>query len=1083
MKRGIKVLVSVIIALVALTIALSSLALANSRTSPLNSSSALPPARPHNPNSGVYTLYDSLTPGDVPTATFNWIEIRNSADYVWDLGGDFIEDGDVSSSFPIGFYFPFYDDFYTEFRISEKGYIFFEKSGVNVGPGDGLPAEIPADVGATPGDASNNFIAPFASDLFGYPGISRVYVRNDSNPRRTIIEFENVVWCCGQYNPRTLQIILHPGGAIETQYLKITNFSGTLDEDLNKIVRVGLENLDGSAGDVYTQGLFIPGATTFWQDGLAVRYERSLSDVTTTFIPDTQRIWDDPGRPITVAANLYLAAPENITRSFTVMTSSLDISSTVPKAEWENNITHTTFVPPISGTYTGTVQFVLTVPTNADLWDVATATFVAESVEPMLVSDTFTIVYGPAHRDLQIQKDLDPQIAPANTGAFRYRLTITNTDYNNSERAAIARSVVVTDLLPTNVTYEDCHRYPYYQDCGSSVVTDIIGGRTMVTWTVGAMEINEVRTIWLELRNNNSSGSVDNTAYITLTDGLEVGYPYRNSDDENFTVDTAKSELNVYKEYPYPFIDDQNYVAAGQVIPFDIYYYNDGRDGHIGNVPVSATLVDVIPENTIFDRATTGVAYNSPQITPDSISGPMSRTLTFNNVDVDNGWWNEDGIRIWVIVPITTPIDTLLTNTVAISDGISQDTDTEMVKVISNYVDPFIDKGPSVDLNGEIIMPEPGKDYTYWITYGNRSVLTDAIDYIISDTLPASVTLVSASPGRYLTGPFTSTVGGKTIISWYTPTLEAGIMDQLLIIVHVGSDVPQGTELANTIVMTYTGDFTPSTTMDDTDILTLEVASDINGSAKQVDNPNPTAGQVVEYTIVVSYTGGTPNTAFTVTDSLAPELIDVSLGAPSNGTASLNAGVISWNGNIDPNDQATLTFTAKITEAGQLGDVIWNTANIAIDGGSNVNRQVKVILAEGIFGGSSKTASPSTVAGGGQVNYTIVVANSGSASTPITVTDSLPLSITFPSSFNYSSGSVISSPVSRVFTWTTNVGVGSNENLSFQVTVTDAVTDGNTIENVAYLDTGSPPLIPLSATVTINSAATGDIYLPIILKQ
>ena len=203
--------------------------------------------------------------------------------------------------------------------------------------------------------------------------------------------------------------------------------------------------------------------------------------------------------------------------------------------------------------------------------------------------------------------------------------------------------------------------------------------------------------------------------------------------------------------------------------------------------------------------------------------------------------------------------------------------------------------------------------------------------------------------------------------------------------------------------------------------------------------------------------------------------------------ASLNAGVISWNGDIapNPNDQETLTFTARITEAGQLGDVIWNTANITIDGGSNVNRQVKVTLAGGIFS-ASKTANPGTVISGSQVNYTIAVANSGSANKSITVTDSLPLSVTLVNginSFSPASENVTLSGDERVFTWTTIVSAGNNKTLSFQVTVTDAVTDGNTIENVAYLDTGSPPLISLPATITVNSAAAGDIYLPIIFKQ
>ena len=1091
MKQYIRAIISIVVALVALTAALTSLALAHNRVSPVTSSQLLPPARPHDPTSGVYTLYDTLTPADVPTATYQWIEIRNTADYAWDLGGDFIEDGDVSPLFSLGFIFPFYNDFYTDFRVSEKGYIFFEKEGVDVGPGDGLPALIPTSHVVSSTDAIDNFAAPFAGDLFGYPGVSRVYIKNDNNPRRTIVEFENVLWCCGQNNPRTFQLILYPSGVIDMQYLKITNFAGNLDETMNQPIRVGLENLDGTAGDVYTQGLFMPDAADFWQDHMTVRYYRTFSGVMALFLPDTEHVWEDPGRPFTVTSNLYLAAADTVTRSFNVLTSSLEVSSTLPLDDWADNITHATFIPSISGTYSSTVQFAITIPVGADFNDVATATFIAESVEPPLISTTFTLIYGPAHRDLQIEKTLDPSIAPALNGAFRYRLTITNTDYNHSDRAAVARGVVVTDILPIGVVYEDCRRPYYYEPCGSEVVTGALGSQTVITWNVGAMDIDEVDTVWLELRNTNAQGTnVINTGWITLTDGIEIGYPYRNSDDETFPVGARAIELTVHKDYPRQF-RGHNYIAAGQVIPFDIYYYNNGNENHPGNTPLSATLVDLLPENTTFDRASFGWDYDNPnQLTP-VVSGPQSRTLTFDNLDVDNGWWNDAHIRIWVNVPISTPIGARLTNTVTISGENSQATDDEVVEVVANYVDPFVDKGPSIDeTTGQIILPEPGKDYTYWITYGNRSVLTDATDFIITDTLPASVTLVYASAGQYLTGPFTSTINGQTLITWYTDTLEAGTMGQVLIIVHVGSDVPRGTLLANQMVVTYSGTFTPATTMDDTDVLTTEVASTIQGSAKQVNNPTPVAGAQVTYTIIVSYSGDTP-TVFTVTDSLPPTLTYVTDSAsPSTGFTDHGDGNISWVDTINPNSQIELTFRARITETAQQGDEILNTANIAVAGGANINRQAQVRVTGGVFGASSKTATPDIVASGGRVTYQLVVTNTGSGSGVVTVTDSLPLSVTLvgntTTAFNPPAQrpNVTLSSDQRAFTWTATVGADSALTLSFQVTVATGLTNGVVITNTAYLNASALPVTSLTATIMISSSqATGGIYLPIVFKN
>ncbi|MBN1994207.1 MAG: DUF11 domain-containing protein [Anaerolineae bacterium] len=1083
MNRSLKVIIAVIGAFILLSLALASI-ISLTPTEVAAAPPAAPPARPANPGSSVYTLYDNLwIPSEDPPAHYEWVEINNSADYAWDLG-DPDEENNVSPNFPIGFIFPFYNDFYTQFRVSEKGFIFFEHPNVDVGPGTALP-DIIAD--QTPGGIPNdtdNFIAPFAGDLFGYPGISRVYIRNDTSPRRAIIEFENVVWCCGPYNPRTFQIILYPSGDIDVQYRKITNFSGNLDD--GQTVRLGLENLEGTEGDVYNQGLFndIDAAVpAYLQDSLDVYYNAEFTAPHVIFWPDSERIWDDPGHPINVSANLYLAAPETVTRSFNIMTSSLVVSSILPASTWADNITHTTFVPVFSGTYSATVQFVLTVPVGANFWDVATATFVAESVESPPTTDTFTVVYGPAHRDLQIQKDLNPNIWPASGGAFRYRLIITNTDYNNSDRAAIARSVVVTDLLQTGVAYEDCRRQPYYQSCGGAAATSTVAGGTVFTLTVGDMNIDETRTIYLELRDNGAFRPINNTAHITLTDGIELG-DGPNNHDSSAPINAAdpQQDLHIEKHYWY----NNDYVAAGQSIPFDIDLYNDGSTGHSGNVPVdNVVVVDVLPEDTTFDRAE--LYYEGPALSPEgsiapTISGPMSRTLTFTVPKVDNGYWNELHLIVWISIPPTIPVGTYLTNTATVQNGPSA---TETVIIGSNYIDPFVDKGPTPDYDGNIVQPEPGKSYTYWITYGNRSVLTQATNFIISDTLPASVTLVSASPGDYLTGPFISAVSGQTVISWYTSTLPAGAMGEVMIMVDLDSDVPPGTELANTIVATYTGTFTPSTTDDDTDVFTIEVASDFNGSQKLVNNPTPSAGSEVEYTILISNTGAA--TTYTVIDTLPPELTYVSSSDPQPATTpppGTAGGNITWAGSINENSQVELKFRARITETAVTGDVISNTANIATAGGVKINRRVDVTVAGGVFANSSKTVTPNPVARGGQVEYTLTISNSGSAAGAITVTDSLPPSVTLPSAFNPSAGSVTPpGGGSRVFTWTATVGANRSETLRFEVTVSTAVTNGDRIENVAWLETGGVSVsIPLRSTLLIQEVS-GGIYLPIIVKQ
>jgi hypothetical protein len=111
------------------------------------------------------------------------------------------------------------------------------------------------------------------------------------------------------------------------------------------------------------------------------------------------------------------------------------------------------------------------------------------------------------------------------------------------------------------------------------------------------------------------------------------------------------------------------------------------------------------------------------------------------------------------------------------------------------------------------------------------------------------------------------------------------------------------------------------------------------------------------------------------------------------------------------------------------------------------------------------------------------VHNEGSTDRTVTVTDSLPPSVTLVSgSFSPTTGTVVlpASPA-RVLTWTINVPAMGNEQLDFQVTVTDGLTTGVTITNVAYLDDGLPHM-PLAMPESFTIGRLPTIYLPSVLR-
>jgi uncharacterized repeat protein (TIGR01451 family) len=225
---------------------------------------------------------------------------------------------------------------------------------------------------------------------------------------------------------------------------------------------------------------------------------------------------------------------------------------------------------------------------------------------------------------------------------------------------------------------------------------------------------------------------------------------------------------------------------------------------------------------------------------------------------------------------------------------------------------------------------------------------------------------------------------------------------------------------------------------------------------------------------------------YTVSDALPSELSYVGHYTPTTGTVAADPRSILWTGEVVAQSTVTLTFQAVITDLAYAGQVIRNTAHISA-AGIHLERWREVTVAGSVFRNSEKRVSAAgRIASGDTITYTIVVRNDGATTRAPTVTDSLPLSVTLVGgSLSPTTGTVLlpGSP-SRVLTWTPSVMGGTSERLDFQVSVTEGLTVGVTITNVAYLDDGLPhdPL-PLVVAFTIGELPGYGVYLPIVLRE
>jgi hypothetical protein len=226
---------------------------------------------------------------EVSHPNYEWIDISASSDEQI-IAKDF-EDNVGSAAIDIGFYFPFFKNIYSQVRLSDNGYVYFDGDETT---GRNTPQTVPTDV-----DLVHNLIAPFGADLFRNPGDSIVYIARQSEPeRRLVVQFKNAYWCCNLENPNNFQVILYPDGRILTQYESIQN-----EHPPHAYLAVGIENEDGSQGHHFFTGFL--DETDILHNQLAILYDPDETLLgRLLFIPETDEVQGAPGQTVTFKTNL-----------------------------------------------------------------------------------------------------------------------------------------------------------------------------------------------------------------------------------------------------------------------------------------------------------------------------------------------------------------------------------------------------------------------------------------------------------------------------------------------------------------------------------------------------------------------------------------------------------------------------------------------------------------------------------------------------------------------------------------------------------------------------------------------------------
>jgi uncharacterized repeat protein (TIGR01451 family) len=218
---------------------------------------------------------------------------------------------------------------------------------------------------------------------------------------------------------------------------------------------------------------------------------------------------------------------------------------------------------------------------------------------------------------------------------------------------------------------------------------------------------------------------------------------------------------------------------------------------------------------------------------------------------------------------------------------------------------------------------------------------------------------------------------------------------------------------------------------------------------KTVNNPSPTVGSQIQYTITLVNNGPNPATNVVVTDQLPAGVTFVSANAPAGTTYNSTTGI--WTvGSVAVAETRTLQITANVTAPG----VALNEARITgVDQndevpGNNVGSATTTTPVVDIA--ITKSVDDATPNRNQTVTFTVTAANTSQTTnaTGVVVADTLPAGLTFvsatPSTGAFSNATGL---------WTLgNLASGANATLQIVATVSVATPPANgTITNTASL--------------------------------
>ncbi|MFN8375371.1 MAG: DUF11 domain-containing protein [Anaerolineae bacterium] len=502
-------------------------------------------------------------------------------------------------------------------------------------------------------------------------------------------------------------------------------------------------------------------------------------------------------------------------------------------------------------------------------------------------------------------------------------------------------------------------------------------------WTVGT--VNAAASATLQITATvNPTGSYANTAQITASDQADPDSTPNNNttgeDDQqtNTPIPVQVADLSLSKTVSNPTPN------VGTNVTFTLTLLNSGPSNAtnvtvLDQLPAGYTFVSATPSQGAYNQLTgvwtVGTLNASASVTLQitatvNPTGPYANTAQVNfsdQTDPDstpgNSTAGEDDQATATPIPV----------------GVA---DLSLTKTASNPA------------------PNVGSNEVFTITVNNAGP-SSATNVTVLDQLPLGYTFVSATASQ---GSYDDATG-----IWGVGTVTAGGSATLQITATVNAAGPY----ANTAQVNFSDQTDPDSTPGNSTAGEDDQSSDTPvpvpvadlSLSKTVNNPNPTVGTNIIYTLTVSNTGPSAATNVAVTDNL-PAGVTFSAATPSQGSYNSVSGV--WTvGTINAGANATLQITVTVNVPGAMTNTAQVTASDQLDSDSTINNgvgngeddQASVTTPQGVADLSlTKTVTNATPNVGSSVTFTLTLTNTGpDSATNVSVLDQLPAGFTFTS--------------------------------------------------------------------------------------